>query len=116
MEQLPDVASFIDAITNRSWPLVAALGLTIVVWIFRYFLKEKFPSKYVPYVTLGITVVAAIATGMIQAINNERVWWQGLITGLVQGLSIGLPALGIWSAGAKNVLPLPNATDESEQE
>jgi len=108
---VPDVGAFADALGARHWPLVAALGLTIVVWVFRVVLKGKFPAMVVPWVTLSVTVVGAIATGMIQAINAEFPWWQGLINGAVQGLSIGLPALGIWSAGVKKILPLAKVED-----
>jgi hypothetical protein len=105
---LPDTISFFDAIQNRHWPLVVALGLTILVWVVRYLLKEKFPSKYVPYVTVVCTVLGAISAGMIYAINSNHAWWHGVINGLLEGLSIALPALGIWSAGVKNILKLPS--------
>lgn len=104
---MPDTSSFFDAIGDKHWPLAAALGLTILVWFVRYVLKDKFPAKYVPYVTVVCTVIGAIAAGIIQAIDANSAWWHGLLNGLFSGLTIALPSLGIWSAGAKNVLKLP---------
>jgi len=105
---MPDTGAFFEAIGDKHWPLAVALGLTIVVWFVRYVLKEKFPGYLVPYVTVGCTVVGAVATGMIQSINADSAWWQGAVNGLLSGLSIALPSLGIWSAGAKKVLKLPS--------
>ena len=101
----PDPNSLIDAINQRHWPLVVAITVTFGVWFLRFVIKEKLPSKYVPIVTLISTVLLGSATGIIQAAQMNHTWWIGLIHGFLEGMSVGLSAMGVWSVAGKSILP-----------
>jgi len=101
--EVPSIGEFMDAIGNKHWPLVVALGLTIVVWVIRNFVKDKVPTKYLPYLTLAIAVLSSTSARIIQAISNDVPWWQGLIQGILEGATIGWVAMGQWSSGVKKL-------------
>lgn len=86
-----------DAIASQNWPLVVALGLTIVVYLARGIVKDKIPKKYVPWITLSVAVVSSIAARMVEHINANHPWWYGLVQGLPEGAIIGFGAMGWWS-------------------
>lgn len=94
----PDFTGFMTAITTKHWPLAVAIGVTLAVWIIRMTSNDWIPRKYIPRVLLGCTVVAAVASRMIQALTSgSSVWYEAMIQGLMEGLSIALPAMGISS-------------------
>jgi hypothetical protein len=103
----PNVDGLMSAINQRHWPLVVAFAVTIVVWIVRYVIKDRIPTKYWPYIVAGTSILFAGATGIIQAVEVNHTWWIGMIRGLLEGATIGLTSLGLWSAGGKKILPTP---------
>jgi hypothetical protein len=103
----PDFSAFATALSDRHWPLVVALGVTIIVWFVRYVVKDKLPAKSIPYILLICTVLSAASARIIQAISDNHTWWIAMIQGLLEGATIGVGSMGMWSAGAKNVLPTP---------
>jgi hypothetical protein len=102
-EPLPEFDQFFQAITDNHWPLAVALGLTFLIWFLRFFVKDRVPNKYLPYVVLGIGVLGAVSSRMVQFINNDRPWWQGLIQGFAEGLAVSLPSMGWWSVGLRKL-------------
>lgn len=103
---VPDVSTFYDAIVNKNWPIVVALGMTIVVWVIRYVAKDKIPSSIIPYVLIGCTVLSGASARIIYAVTNNQTWWHGMIQGLLEGAMVGWMSMGIYSTGIKK-LPLP---------
>ena len=100
----PDITAFVEALSGQHWPLAIAFGLTIMVWILRNFVKDRVPTKIIPFIVLGIAVVSAVGAKMIEVITTgSGPWWQGLIVGLIDGFSVGLPAMGYWSVGLKKL-------------
>lgn len=95
-DPLPDLGGFWAAIGAKHWPLAVGLGLTVVVWIVRSFVTHKIPKKVLPWVTLGIAVVGTAGTRMAQAIGNELPWWQGMVQGIFEGMTMGFMAIGWW--------------------
>lgn len=100
---MPDFSILFQAIADRHWPLLVAIGLTFVVYFIRGIAKEKIPTKYLPCIVLGVAVLSAVAARMIDFITRGHTWWFGLIQGVVEGLAIGLPAMGWWSVGVKRI-------------
>jgi len=109
---VPEFAEFFSALADRNWPLVAAIGLTFIVFFIRGIAKEKIPTKFLPYITLGVAVISAVAGRMIQYISESKPWWHGLIHGVVEGFSVALPAMGWWSSVVKHV-PISGGAKES---
>lgn len=104
---MPSTEPFFEAITNQHWPLAVALGVTILVWFVRYVIKDKIPIKIIPYVMVACTVLSAAAARIIQAVSDNQTWWTAMIQGILEGLTVGLGSMGMWSAGMKNALPTP---------
>lgn len=103
--EIPNIPSFLEAVSNKHWPLVVAFGVTFVVYFVRVFIKDRLDSKSVPWVILGCTIMSTASARIIQSISQDGMWWHGLIQGILEGATIGLSAMGFWSAGVKNVMP-----------
>ncbi len=104
---MPDPGSFLEALSSQHWPLAVALGVTILVWFVRYVAKDKIPPKAIPYVMLACAVLSGGAARIIQAVSDNHTWWTAMIQGILEGATVGLGSMGMWSAGAKKVLPTP---------
>lgn len=102
-EEAPDFGMFLNAVGNQHWPLAVAAGLMLVVWVLRTFVKDKVPSKYIPWVTLTVAILSETGLRMTQFIEAGQPWWQGLVQGLLEGASIGFMAMGWWSSGGKKL-------------
>lgn len=112
-EAMPSPDKFFEALENKHWPLVVAIGVTIVVWFIRYIFKEKLPKKYLPYIMMGCIVLSGAATRIIQFADESKPWWQGMIQGLLEGITVGSASMGLWSAGGKALLPNIKPTESS---
>ena len=99
----PETIQLIDAIINKQWPLAVALGLTFLVWILRNFTFDSIPKKWLPYLTISISVITTISCRVGQYVDANHTWWKGAIYGLIEGIFIGLSACGAWSAGMKKL-------------
>jgi hypothetical protein len=105
VDPVPDLGGFWTAMGDQHWPLAVGIGLTLLVWLVRTFVKHKLPPKVIPYVTLGLAVIGTAGSRMVQAINTGVPWWQGLVQGVLEGATVGFSAMGWWSTGMKK-LPL----------
>lgn len=102
--EVETITALLNAISDQHWPLVIALGITVVVAIMRRFvsvIKEK--RKYIPYVILIITILSSVSTRMMQGIDLGKNVLPFVINGLLEGLVIGLTSMGWWSVGVKKV-------------
>jgi hypothetical protein len=104
---MPDTSQFFEALWARHWPLAVALGVTWLVWLVRYVIKDRFPPKTIPYIMLACAVLSGGAGRIIQAVSENHTWWMAMIQGLIEGATVGLGSMGAWSAGGKKVLPAP---------
>lgn len=93
----PDMTDFMTALAANNWPLAVGLGLTIVVWIVRGFkLLERVPKNALPWVSLIVAVAGTAGTRIVQFCSESRPWWQGMIQGIFEGLSMGFISMGMW--------------------
>jgi len=104
-EAMPSPDKFFEALQNKHWPLAIALGVTIIVWFVRYIFKDKLPKHVIPYAMLACIVLSAVSTRIIQFAGESKPWWQGLVQGLLEGVTVGFSSMGLWSAGGKAILP-----------
>ena len=110
-EAVPDLGGFWTAMGEQHWPLAVGIGLTLIVWLVRTFVKHKLPPKVIPYVTLGLAIIGTAGSRMVQASNTGVQWWQGAVQGVLEGATVGFSAMGWWSAGMKR---LPLKKDEAD--
>ena len=106
MEKTPDTLTLLQSIQDRNWPVVISAGFTLIVWIFRNLIRDRMPTQHLPYITLSIAVFTAIAMRTSQQAESGNIWWHGTVQGLVEGITVGLCSMGVWSVGAKRVLPI----------
>lgn len=95
-EPFPDMNLFWTALADKNWPIVVGVGLTVVVWLIRKYVFAELPKKYLPIVVLVIPMISSASARMIQFAGEGKMWWQGLIQGLFEGLMIGFTAMGTW--------------------
>lgn len=88
--------NLVEAVQSKRWSPVIGSVLLILVWIVRKFLWKKLPKKVVPWIALGIGIVATMGLGMAGGV----VWWKALISGLVSGGQ----AIALWELGS-SVIP-----------
>lgn len=98
---VPDITPLYDAVTLKNWGLVVAIGLTLVVWIIRNISLDTIPKKYLPIITLVFSILPTVSARMVQCITADTSIWKGVIQGIIEGATIGLTAMGIWSSGLK---------------
>lgn len=95
-EPFPDMEMFWKALSERNWPIVIGIGVMVVVWIVRKYFFGDVPKKYIPGIVIVSSVVSGALTRMVQYVTNDKLWWQGLLQGLFEGVMIGFTAMGAW--------------------
>lgn len=103
VEPMPNAVNMLQSIQDRNWPIVVALGLMLVVWALRNVVRDRIPKEYLPFLTLSIGVCTAVSLRVSQQVEMNHTWWHGVIQGLVEGITTGLCAMGVWSVGAKKL-------------
>lgn len=103
--QAPDSSALVAAIEAGQWPMVAALVMAILVYVARLLMRDVFPATWVPWVTLVVTVLGSVSTAMMTTMQAGRTWWGGLISGIVSGFSVGLPAFMLYRKAHKEDPP-----------
>ncbi len=83
---------------DRNWSLAIGAIFMLLVWLFNKltFIKEKIPLKALPWVSMGMAVLAACGTNMLA----HGSW----LSTIVIGIQTGLMATGTWEALGKHVL------------
>jgi len=96
MEEMPDMNMFWTAIADKNWPIVIGVALMLIVWGVRRYLFDEIPKRYLPLIILLLPTVSGLGTRMVQYVNDGKLWWQGLIQGMFEGVMIGFTAMGAW--------------------
>ncbi len=80
------VGLLVELAKSGRWGPFAGLLLLFIVWAFRKFLMKMINTNVLPWLTLGLAMVASIGVGL----GFGNVWWQVLLDGLITGGSAGL--------------------------
>jgi hypothetical protein len=92
------VAQLIDAAKGGQWSLVAAFVVMLLVYVVKRFgLKDKLPSKAVPWVAAGCSMAGYMAAALMV---------EGAAVGeaVIGGLATGAAAVGLWEMLFKHFL------------
>lgn len=99
----PSIKDLMDSVNDRNWPIAISIGLTMLVWLLRNLVNDVIPKEYLPHLTLAIAVFTEVSLRVAQYAGNNQVWWHGVIYGVMEGIMVGLCAMGVWSVGAKRL-------------
>ena len=104
VDDAPGLFSYVVSAFKAGYFAPAAAGvLTLLVYILTKTPVMKFlPVKALPWVSLGAGVAAAVATNLLA----QMPWYAAVI----QGLTSGAAATGLWEAVFKYVLPKKDET------
>jgi uncharacterized low-complexity protein len=92
------VAQLVDAAKGGQWSLVAAFVVMLLVYVVKRFgLKDKLPSKAVPWVAAGCSMAGYVAAALMV---------EGAAVGeaLIGGMATGAAAVGLWEMLFKHFL------------
>lgn len=89
-EAIEDVGLLVEAAKNGNWVLFAGILILLLIFLLDKVvkLKERVPSKAIPWVAAALGIVASIGAQLTTSIP----WGQAL----VQGLLSGAVAVGLW--------------------
>lgn len=90
------VGILIELGKSGRWGPFVGLALLFLVWATRKFIWKVIPKNVLPWLTLGLAMVASIAVGLLAG----NIWWKVLLDGLITGGS----AMALWSALFKHFL------------
>jgi hypothetical protein len=95
-----------DAYQSKDWTLVFAFALMIIIVVVRKLgILDKFvPVKALPWVSLGI--------GVLWAVGSALVAGQAWVSAIIQVMTVGLSATGLWEALGKSVLAGSSSSEE----
>lgn len=85
---------------------IATFLMVVITYIRKFDAVSKLPSKYVPYGSIILSVFVCVTQQTISAIQANHTWWMAALTGLIEGVVVGLAASGSWSALGKYVIPV----------
>jgi hypothetical protein len=89
------VEKIIDAYSNKDWGILAGLSIMLLIWIVKRFVWTSLPVSALPWVSIGLGVLVAVATALMAG----QLWWKAILNGLTTGAA----ASGLWSAVGKHV-------------
>lgn len=85
----------VNAVQSHNWTMLAGVVVMILVYIVRQTsLMSKLPSKYVPWVTIGMTTAGSMATSLVAG----RSMWDAVGAGLMLGCS----AIATWELAGQH--------------
>ena len=90
------ISLLIELAKSGRWGPFVGLALLFIVWGLRKFIWKLINPNVLPWLTLGLAMVASVTVGLIA--GNE--WWKVLIDGLLTGGS----AMALWSALFKHFM------------
>jgi hypothetical protein len=101
------IDGIVSAFQSKNWTLVFAFSLMIVIVVARKFgVVDKFvPVKAIPWVSLGLGVFWALASGLVAG----QAWGAAIL----EGLTVGLSATGLWEALGKSVFSSSSSEGEA---
>lgn len=90
------ISLMVELAKSGRWGPFVGVALLFVVWAFRKFFLKMINPNVLPWLTLGLALVASVAVG----IGAGNVWWQII----VDLFSTGGAAALLWSALFKHFL------------
>jgi hypothetical protein len=95
-EAIQTAISILDAIKAGQWPLAVGLILSLGVYLVnRFALKDAVSAKAVPWVSFGVGVAGATATGLLTGTP--------VVDSITAGVLAGVAAIGGWEMLIKNL-------------
>lgn len=98
-----------QAYHSHAYALLAGALLTLAVIVLRQFnVVAQLPSKYVPWATVGLSILSSVGLGLEEG--------KGLADVALTGLAIGWMAIGAWETAGKmgkSLMPPSNALPPS---
>jgi hypothetical protein len=95
-EAVETAVSIIDAIKAGQWPLAVGLILALLVYLVnRFALKDMVSAKVVPWVSFGVGVAGATATGLLTGTP--------VVDSITAGVLAGVAAIGGWEMVLKTL-------------
>ena len=89
------IEKMVKAFNAKDWGIFAGLAIMIVIWGIKKFIWKSLPVGALPWVSAGLGVAVAVATGLFAGL----VWWKAILN----GLTVGAAASGLWSMVGKRV-------------
>jgi hypothetical protein len=97
-EALSVVEELVNAAKGGQWSLVVAFVIMLLVYVVKRFgLKDKLPSKAVPWVAAGTSMAGYVAAALM-------VDGAGILDAVLGGLATGAAAVGLWEMVFKHFL------------
>jgi uncharacterized membrane protein len=85
----------VDAAKSGKWALLVGLIVMLLTWILNIFLKRRIPEDVLPWIAIGLGVIAQVAFHLAAGGS-----WLDAIVG---GISMGMTASGGYSAVGKHI-------------
>jgi hypothetical protein len=110
MDAVKDVGLLIEAARNGNWVFFVGLLIMLLIFVLDKLvnLKKHIPAKAVPWVAAALGIVGSMATQLTTGIP----WGQALL----QGLTAGITAVGLWELIFKHVLDKKSEPPKAEEE
>lgn len=98
IDAIKDVGALVKAARNGNWIFFTGLLIMLLIFVLNKFvkLKERLPANAVPWVSAALGIVGSIAIQLTTGIP----WGQALL----QGLTAGVAAVGLWEMLFKHFL------------
>ena len=92
------IKKLVDAAKGGQWGLAAALALMLLVYLMKRFaLKDRLPSKLVPWAAAGMSMAGYVAASLLV----DGVTMSDAVLG---GLLTGAAAVGLWEMLFKHLM------------
>jgi hypothetical protein len=107
-EAMEDLGILIDAAKNGNWVLFSGLLILLLIFVLDKLvnLKERIPAKAVPWVAAGLGILSSIGVQLTAPIP----WGQAVL----QGLTSGIVAVGLWELIFQHVLKKKEESTETK--
>jgi hypothetical protein len=97
-EAVSAVEQIVSAAKGGQWSLVVALSIMLLVYLVKRFgLKDKLPSKVVPWAAAGLSMAGYVAAALM-------VDGAAMLDAALGGLATGAAAVGLWEMVFKHFL------------
>jgi hypothetical protein len=94
------VQVLVSSARDGNWIAVAAAAIMVGVWILRTFLLTSIRKDWIPYITVGVGVVSALASQIL----NQDILLAEAGPLFLSGVITGLASIGAWEVLGKKLL------------
>lgn len=107
-----DASEILDGIVNafnaKNWGIFAGFIVMAFIWGLKKFAWKSLSTSALPWVSAAAGVVAAIATSLVAG----QIWWKAILN----GLTVGAAASGLWSMLGKYIFGKYDKSEDGEDE